>query len=190
MSIIKKVVVTFDFDSETDSVKNVECFVDGIEKKKKTTTSKKKKEEVVESNAIITLESNKLIFNNKALADLKADVGDRIVIKYEKAKNGEDYPIIGKDLDFDEEGTGNKLTKSGSISYRGQANTILAVYGSEFSLEPIKEGIWKLTSDYQPQQESNDELENFKKISFELEEPDMITEGDDEFEIDAMTFQL
>lgn len=190
MSIIKKVVVTFDFDAETDSVKNVECFVDGIEKKKKTTTPKKKKEEVIESNAIITLESNKIIFNNKALADLKAEAGDRIVIKYEKSKDGNAYPIIGKDLDFDEEGTGNKITKSGSVSYRGQANTILANYGSEFNLEPYKEGIWKLVSDSQPQFESNDELENFKKLSSKMEEPEIITEDDDEYEIDAMTFQL
>ena len=44
-------------------------------------------------------------------------------------------PIIGSDIAFDEEGSGNKVTKSNTVTYKGNANTILAEYGTEFSLK-------------------------------------------------------
>ena len=82
--MIKKVNVSFDFDPETNTVKNVNCFVDGVEKVKKTTTSKKTKDkkEELETNSIVTLESNKLIFNNKEDSEMEIEYEDRIVIKY------------------------------------------------------------------------------------------------------------
>ena len=140
--MIKKVNVTFDFDPETNTVKNVNCFVDGVEKIRKTTTTKKKKEKIeeLETNSIVTLESNKLIFNNKAVSEMEIEYEDRIVIKYEKIGK-ENLPIVGKDLAFDEEGSGNKVTKSNSVSYRGKVNTILSEYGTEFELVPYKDGI-------------------------------------------------
>ena len=38
--MIKKVNVSFDFDPETNTVKNVNCFVDGVEKVKKAPAKK------------------------------------------------------------------------------------------------------------------------------------------------------
>ena len=159
--MIKKVNVSFDFDPETNTVKNVNCFVDGVEKVKKTTTSKKTKDkkEELESTSLITLDSNKLVFNNKAISDMEIEYEDRIVIKYEKIGK-ENLPIIGKDLAFDEEGSGNKVTKSNSVSYRGKVNTILSEYGTEFELVPYKEGIWRMVSLNQTKKFEQKTLEN------------------------------
>lgn len=140
----KKVIVSFDFDSETDSVSNVTCIVDGVEKKKKT-TKKASKEVVLEEEALITLEENKLAFNNKAIQDLGIEPESRIIIKYEKVGKT-NVPIIGTDTSFDEEGNGNKITKSNTVTYKGKQNTILSEYGTEFTIEKHKEGIFKLIS--------------------------------------------
>ena len=40
---MKQVIVTFNFDPETEMVSDVKCTVDGIEKKKKTTKKAVKK---------------------------------------------------------------------------------------------------------------------------------------------------
>ena len=188
--MIKKVNVSFDFDPETNTIKNVNCFVDGVEKVKKTTTSKKTKDkkEELETNSIVTLESNKLIFNNKAVSEMEIEYEDRIVIKYEKIGK-ENLPIIGKDLAFDEEGSGNKVTKSNSVSYRGKVNTILSEYGTEFELVPYKEGIWRMVSLNQTKKFEQKTLENEIK-EFEKIEPEIITDDETNYEIDDLTFQL
>ena len=188
--MIKKVNVSFDFDPETNTVKNVNCFVDGVEKVKKTTTSKKTKDkkEELESTSLITLDSNKLVFNNKAISDMEIEYEDRIVIKYEKIGK-ENLPIIGKDLSFDEEGSGNKVTKSNTISYRGKVNTILSEYGTEFELVPHKEGIWRMVSlnkkDKVVQKTLESEIKEFEEIK-----PEIITDDCTNYEISDLTFQL
>ena len=101
---MKQVIVTFNYDPETESVSDVKCTVDGVEKKKKTTKKVKDVEEEMAKEALITLESNKIAFNNKAVADMNIEYEDRIVIKWEKAEKGGKtmIPIIGKDVAFDE----------------------------------------------------------------------------------------
>ena len=46
------------------------------------------------------------------------------------------FPIIGREELF--EGSGNRLTKSNTISYRGEQNTILREYGTCFKLVRFK----------------------------------------------------
>ena len=137
--MIKNVVVNFSFDTETETVSNVSCAIDGVEKKKRT-TKKAPKESVLEDEAIIILEENKLVLNNKAVLDLgitEENRGDiRVNIRYEK-KGKVTFPIIGTDYSFDEEGSGNKITKSNTVAYKGKANTILSEYGTSFKLEPL-----------------------------------------------------
>ena len=41
-------------------------------------------------------------------------------------------------------GTGNKVTKANTITYKGKSNLVLADYGTEFTLSQIGEGIWEL----------------------------------------------
>jgi hypothetical protein len=186
---MKQITVTFNFDPETETVSGIKTFIDGVEKKKTTTRTSKPKEIVLEDEAIITLESNKLVLNNKAAADMEVSYQDRILIKYEKIK-GQKFPIpvIGTDISFGAEGSGNKLTKTNTISYRGNANTILAEYGNEFRLEEFKPGIWKLVTN----QETN--MDKYKAILDSIDENEeevtIITQDEDNYEIEEMTFKL
>jgi len=179
---IKQVTVTFEFEPETETVSKLHCFVDGIEKKKTRTV--KKKDVVLEDEAIVTLLDNKLVLNNRAAAELAAEWQDRIVVKYEKFDKIP-IPIIGKDIAFDTEGAGNKVTKTNTIAYRGKANTILKEYGSEFSLEPYKEGIFKLVS-------TDGTLPAYKAVEEKAENIDipLISDEEPEIEIEKMTFKL
>ena len=148
--MLQQVTVNFNFDPEEGTVSDLTCFVDGVERKKKATrsTTKKESEPVkLEDEAIMKVEDAKLVFNNKIVADMGLVYQDRLVIKYKQLDGQKKpMPLIAKDVDWAEEGTGNKLTKTNTLSYRGKANTILSEYGTEFTIEPYKEGIWKLIS--------------------------------------------
>lgn len=190
MAELKQISVTFEFDPSTETVSKLKCFVDGVEKRKTTTTRSKKQPTEIETDAIITLESNKLVFNNKAILDIGLEYQDRVVLKYEKNKDFPiPFPIIGTDISFDQEGSGNKVTKTNSVSYRGKANEVLAEYGSKFGIEQYAEGIWKLIS-----------LDGTKPLIYEsivdkaeeIEEESVkiLTEDDEDIEINEMTFKL
>lgn len=185
--MLKQVTVTFNFDPETEFVSDLTCFVDGVEKKKKTTKSAAKKEVVLEDEAIITLEPTKLIFNNKCVADMGIEYQDRIVIKYEKLnKEKKPTPLIGKDISWDAEGSGNKITKTNTVSYRGNANKVLAEYGTEFTIEPYKEGIWKLVS------KDPKTVLAYEDVQEQAEEVDIpvFVDDDDMSEIGEISFKL
>lgn len=144
--MIIRVTTEFDFDTETKEVSGFTTFHDGVEVKRevtKTTRATKANTPIVlEEEAIVTLEPTKVSFNNKAVADMGIEYGERIVIKYEKLKGVKTpFPVMEKDLE-----AGNKITKTNTIAYRGKANTILAEYGTQFGLEKYKEGVWKLIS--------------------------------------------
>lgn len=186
----KQVSVTFVFNSETETVSDLHCFVDGIEKKKTTTRSRKPKGPIVlEDKAIVTLESNKLVFNNRCVADMQLEWENRVIVKYEKFEDGKKLiPVVGKDTSWDEEGSGNKVTKTNTVSYRGKSNTILQTYGTEFELELWKEGLWKLVSI-----SGGENTPTYEGIVEETEKLDVTVitdEGNEEIPIDEMTFKL
>lgn len=183
---MKQVIVTFNYDPETDTVSDVQCSIDGVEKKRKTTRKVKDVIEEMSSIALVTLEPNKLVFNNKAVADMGLEYEDRIVIKWEK-RGKQMIPIIGKDLAFNEEGTGNKVTKANTITYKGKANLVLADYGTEFTLSQIGEGIWELVSNIQKSEDTT--LESVIEDAIATE-PDLLVTTDEETVIDKLTFQL
>lgn len=183
---MKQVIVTFNYDPETDTVSDVQCSIDGVEKKRKTTRKVKDVVEEMSSIALVTLEPNKLVFNNKAVADMGLEYEDRIVIKWEK-KGKQMIPIIGKDLAFNEEGTGNKVTKANTITYKGKSNLVLADYGTEFTLSQIGEGIWELISNIQKSEDTT--LESVIEDAIATE-PDLLVTTDEETVIDKLTFQL
>lgn len=184
--MIKNVIVTFEFDTDTDTVANVKCSVDGIEKKKRTTRKKADVVEEMASQALITLEPTKLVFNNKTVADMGIEYEDRIVIKWEKAGKTL-IPIIGKDEAFDEEGSGNKVTKTNTVGYKGKQNAVLAELGTQFTIEPYKEGVWKLISTTSPTtfKTLEDTIKTVERV-----EPDLLIESGDETEIDELQFTL
>ena len=186
--MIKQISITFDFNTETEEVSNIKT-VGSTEKKTRTTTKKVK--DVVEkmaNEALITLEPNKLIFNSKAVSDMEIEYEDRIVIKWEK-EGKKMTPIIGKDIAFDEEGTGNKVTKSNSIAYKGKANTVLAELGTEFTIEPLREGVWKLLSTTGGTNEDTSTLEEAIEQAEEVE-PELLVDTDENNEIDELQFKL
>lgn len=199
--MIKEIKVTFQFDPETELVSNLICSVDGVEKKKKA-TSRKKKEEPIEmaSEALITLEETKLVFNNKAVADMELEPEDRIILVYEQEKKSKKLiPVIGTDIAFDKEGSGNRLTKSFTVGYKGKQNAVLAEFGTEFALEPYGDGLWKMVSTdpnaktieakAKPEKvkpEKASEKPKTEKIIPILE----ADEGDDEIPIDVNLFEL
>lgn len=186
--MIKNIIVTFEFDSDTNTVSNVLCSVDGVEKKKRTT---KKKVEVVEemaSQPLITREETKLVFNNKVVADMDIQYEDRIVIKWDKSKDKKTmFPIIGKDVAFDEEGSGNKVTKTNTIGYKGKQNIVLAEFGEQFTIEPYKAGIWKLISTTNP---TTSKTLKDTIVAVEKTKSDIIVDSEDDIEIDEMQFTL
>lgn len=182
--MMKQVNVTFNYDAETDTVSDIKCMIDGIEKKKKTTRKAKDiVPETLDSEAIITLEANKLIFNNRAIADMELAYEDRIVIKW-KQEGKIMIPIIGKDISFGEEGTGNKVTKSNTVTYKGKANTVLAERGSSFTIEKYSENVWKLISTSQAVS-VNDTVDKLEDIQVKAEnvEADLIVDTDEETEV-------
>jgi hypothetical protein len=186
--MIKQINVTFEFDSETELVSNVQAFVDGVEKKKTTTRkASTKKEVVLENEAIIVREDNKLVLNNKCANIMNVKTDDRIIIKYEKIGKTR-IPIIGTDVSWDEEGSGNRLTKSNTVAYRGKANVILAEYGTNFTLEDYKAGLWKLVST-EPLSKKLETLEEVQEMADSVEAELLIEDGDNT-EIEELTFKL
>jgi hypothetical protein len=95
-------------------------------------TEKPKESKKVSGSAEVVREDGKLILSSSTISLLGAQPEDKIVITYDKV-GAKFLPVISIDNE-----KGNKLTKSGTVSYRGKANTELARYGTYFSLKPGK----------------------------------------------------
>jgi hypothetical protein len=184
--MVRAVTVTFDIDDVSGKVTNVKTHVEGEVKKRTTTKSKKSVEKQLEDVAKITREDGKLVFNNKAMSEMGLTSESRVVIKYEKdSKSNTLFPVIGTDITFNEEGSGNKLTKSQTISFRGNQNITLAEFGDEFTIEEYEDGIWKLISN----SKTAETLEEAVELSDEFE-PELLTDDDETYEIDELEFKL
>lgn len=99
--------------------------------------------EVLESATIEVLD-NKLKLSKAAVDMLGAAANDKVTINYWTVDNELTFPVIGKAEAFTDSDGGNRLTRSNTISYRGQQRDILLEYGSLFTLESFKDGIFKL----------------------------------------------
>ena len=186
--MIKQITVTFDFDTETENVSNIKV-VNNSEKKKTTTRRLKDVETEMAAEAIITLEPNKLIFNSKAVADLELEYEDRVIVKWVK-EGKKMIPVIGKDIAFDEEGAGNKVTKTNTVTYRGKANSVLAELGTEFTLVAHDTDIWKLAPTAEGIVETEDSpIEDLIEKAVQVE-AELIVDDEDEMEIEELQFKL
>jgi hypothetical protein len=185
--MIKKVNITFDYDTELDVIKNLKCEAESQVKRKKA-IKKDDEEPAIEDEARVILEENKLIINNKAQLDMGLNVGDRILVVWNK-EGKLLLPYIGTDEMLDQEG-GNKLTKSGTVSYRGAQNAVLADYGTEFTIKLEKEK-WRLiplNAVIKTQEEEKaEEAEAIALADYVALE---VAEGDDNYEIDNNKFTL
>lgn len=129
-----KMLIEFDFDPETGDYTPIsrEIIEEGA------ATPKKAKSVIKDDGStepIVILEENKLVLNSKAVEVLGAEWEDRISVIYQKHED-KLVPVIGKDEVFGCK-SGNKLTKSKTVSCRGKANTKLAEHGTEFKLIPL-----------------------------------------------------
>lgn len=181
--MIRAVTVTFDVNDETGEVTNVKTQVEGEVKRRTTTTKKKDVVKELEDVAKITREENKITLNNKAVADIGIEYGDRVFIIYEKDKTTNSlFPVIGRS---DE--TGNKITKSNTIAFKGNQNVALAEFGSEFTIESFKDDMWKLV----PLGSSKvvNTMEEAVAIAEQVK-PQLLVEDEQDYEIDELEFKL
>lgn len=148
--------ISFDFDEITKKVTNLKVV--SIDKTLPT------------SDNYIEVQDNKLKLGKEAVVLLEANSGDRIQVNYWTVNNQETFPVIGKSGVFTDPSGGNSLTKSNTISFRGNQRSVLLEYGNLFKLESFKEGMFKLvpiTNDDNMEQEQR-ELDDLNTIGDEI----------------------
>lgn len=122
--------ISFNYDEKTNTVNNIVV---------RNLTSKKE-------NRFPTVEvkENKLVISPKAIGMIGCITGDRITIQYFQESPTVTFPIIGLSSVFADPDSGNKLTKSNTVSFKGFQRKVLIQYGTEFVLEPFQEGMFKM----------------------------------------------
>ena len=128
-------MITFDYNPDTK-----ECVLLKQEQVKEKAQKASTKAEEAEDSAEpqITLESNKYVLNRAAASLMGVEWENRLDIKYQPIeKGGLMFPIIGTDTAWKTK-SGNKLTKSLTVSCRGNANDLLSKYGDTFTVTPWK----------------------------------------------------
>lgn len=170
-----------------------EISVDTIATKTATTKAKTTKAATakVDSNPdpIITLDPNKLVLTQGAVDLLQICADCRVDIKYKK-KDKRAVPIIGTDAAFGTK-SGNKLTKSNTVSYRGAANEKLSAFGTTFKLEPTEDkGIYYLVGDAVPEEISvPDEIIDIES-ELDIEALDNLNIDEDDKNLENFNFKL
>lgn len=149
--------ISFDFDETTKKITNLKVV--SIDKSLPT------------SDNYIEVQDNKLKFGKEAISLLEANPGDRIQVNYWTVNNQETFPVIGKSAIFTDITGGNALTKSDTVSFRGNQRTVLLEYGNLFKLEPFKSGMFKLVpieSEIDNLEQEKKELDNLNSIDDDL----------------------
>lgn len=147
--------ISFDLDEVTKKISNLKVISISSE--------------ILESPTLEVLD-NKVKLSKAAVELLSANTKDKIAINYWTVDNELTFPVIGKAEVFTDGDGGNALTKSNTISYRGQQRTILLEYGSFFKLETFKDGMFKLvkieqeTSDLTNENNDLQDLENLPDL--------------------------
>lgn len=134
--------ISFDFDEITQKVTNVVVTSSEGKVVKKRQAKKSKPSD---GRPIVEVDANKLILSDAVVELLDAESGEsRIAIQYHQVNNQETFPLIGKSEMFADKLAGNKLTKSNTVSFKGQQRTFLVQYGELFTLEKFDDGVYKL----------------------------------------------
>jgi hypothetical protein len=182
--------IKIEYNPETDEIVSYSTSLNGVAEKTKTTTTRKslskKKDDGTES--FLVREENKLSLSQKLVEMLGAEPDDRIAINYEKDDiNKITFPVIGLSYAFGGKESGNKLTKSNTVAYRGNSNSTLAEFGTRFTIEPygnLKPNIFKLIGDNQSEKALVPEVA-IKQVNMGIE-----VTGDENYEIEDLDFKL
>lgn len=190
--MIIKMMITFDFNPETNEYTPLKQEI----VKEKTQKVSKATEAEESAEPQITLESNKYILNNSVASLMGVKWEDRLDIKYQPIeKGGLMFPIIGTDVSWKTK-SGNKITKSLTVSCRGNANELLSKYGDTFTVTPWKghEGLFVLIGNKDRSEEPVIEDKNIKikEDDNSVEDLPLDTEldNDDAYKIDDLSFEI
>ena len=196
--MIYKMLITFNYDPETNEYTKIDQkIIDDDSSLKNEVDKPKKKSKTTKltinndsKEALLILDDSKFLLNSAAITLLGASEGDRIHIRYQKV-DGVYYPIIGTSDAMKIKG-GNKLTKSNTVSCRGQANEKLAEYGTTFTLSNLKgsDTLFVLMGD-EPITGEEDSKEDIEDIDDQVDF-DILDEIDnnEDFEITEEDFEL
>lgn len=148
---------------------------------KKATTTRTKKPKDADLEPKIYLEDNKIKLNNKAVELTGFEPEQKINILFEK-KGRVTTPVLCED-----EKSGNRLTKTYTVSCRGSRHDNLAEYGDIFVVEPYegKEGYFKLKGNSEKEDDIIDVPEEIvNPEEFAIEDNDGIDISDFDLNLD------
>ena len=134
-----KLNVTLQYNPETDTIESYKVTLDGVANKT-TKTSKVSKPKNQLAGMLVVREEAKLIISEELLTALDAKPDDKIAVVY-KHKDGKHFPCIIKD------DSGNRLTKTGTVQYRGKNNETLAAFGETFFVKQLEDGTFLMMGD-------------------------------------------
>lgn len=191
--MIVKMMITFDYDPETNEYKPLKQEI--VKDKVQKITKAEEAEDSAEPQ--ITLEANKYVLNKAAATLMEVKWEDRLDIKYQPVeKGGMMFPIIGTDTAWKTK-SGNKLTKSLTVSCRGNANELLSKYGDTFTVTPWKghEGLFVMIGNKDRSEEEptiKDDNISIKEDENPVEDLPLDTELDNEeaYKIDDFSFEI
>lgn len=113
----------------------------------------------------VKIEDNRLILTQDAISALNAFPGERISINYYSVSPEETFPVIGKSELFTDATGGCKLTKSNTVSFKGNQRQTLMEYGIFFRLEPFKKWFKMVPVDFPDNENLAEEENDLKKIN-------------------------
>lgn len=186
--MIVKMMITFDYNPEINEYIPLKQEI--VKDKKKDPALLMAEEAKDSAEPQITLTDNKYILNESAANLIGVKWEDRLDIKYQLIDKIR-FPIIGKDTAWGTK-SGNKLTKSLTVSCRGNANSLLSEYGDTFSITPWQghEGLFVLVGNKdRATPDENVEVTEDENPENDLEAiQDAIDDTD--YEINNMTFNF
>jgi hypothetical protein len=198
MEVIEHFKVTLDYevtvDPDTGNVETrlVNKSIDkaGFKSVEVKEPKKKKVSKNESSTPTLTLEDNKYCLNSAAVELMGVKPDDKLDIKYEKS--GKDFiPVIGDDTVFKTK-SGNRVTKTFTVSFRGNKNAELRNYGEVFTIIPHteKEGLFILQNPNKAEEPEREELISEEDFQLPLDEDLENLTDEDVVEIDENFFQL
>ena len=167
IKIIKQTLTTQFVDDSTGEIfEETREFLDDTIKPKRKTSTRSKKESDTDPIAKITLLEGKIQMNNACVGLTGYEPEMKIDIKFEK-KGRITTPVM---MPAD---SGNRLTKTYTISCRGSKHDNLAEYGDIFEVIPYegKEGYFKLVGNIQKEDDIID-------VPEEITNPESIDDED------------